>query len=123
MPPPVPRSFTTTTDDHGSFLVSFDQEGTVDVTIRPDSSTNFPWSVFPQVSAVSALPSIIALTNPAFLGGAVTDPHGTPIANATIDAWFPVRNASGLTGTVVKIGTTTTDANGKYTLVLPALVD
>jgi hypothetical protein len=120
LPPILPRSSIATTDEKGQFSVTYDL-GTVDLTIQPDPATNFPWRVLPQFDP-STQPSI-QLTHPAFLSGKVTDTRNTPIPNAEIDAWFPVRTRlGGLTGTVVKIATTTTDANGVYTLVLPSSV-
>jgi hypothetical protein len=62
----------------------------------------------------------VTLPNPAFLGGTLLDPEGMPIANAEIDAWFPLRGS--LSGVAVKIATTSTDAAGAYTLVLPSSI-
>ncbi len=124
--PPLPaRAETTTTDGTGAFNFLVDQ-ATSDLTVQPDPSTNLPWLVVPQLTPVTGMQSLRrALTSPAFLGGTVLDPQGMPVANAEIDVWFPVRDAANpavLTGAVVKIATTTTDANGAYTLVLPSSI-
>jgi hypothetical protein len=134
LPPLLPRTTVTTTDNSGHFSLKADL-GTLDLTIQTDPSTNFPWLVFPQLTpggssssgtgggSTSALPQTFTVTNPVFLNGVVRDPRNVPIPNAEIDAWFPVRTSLGaLTGTVVKIAMTTTDANGTYTLVLPSSV-
>jgi protocatechuate 3,4-dioxygenase beta subunit len=67
----------------------------------------------------------LKLPYPAVLSGAITDPNGAPVANADVDAWFAVRDPmakNGLAGTVVQIAETTTDDQGRYTLILPASI-
>jgi protocatechuate 3,4-dioxygenase beta subunit len=69
--------------------------------------------------------STLTLAYPALLSGRLTDPSGTPIADADVDAWLPVidpASDNGLTGAVIRIATTTTDADGRYTLLLPASI-
>jgi hypothetical protein len=119
-----PRAETTITDASGGFTLLADR-GAVDLTIQTDPSSDLPWLVIPQISPdPAAAQRPLKLPSPAFLHGNLYDPQG-PIANAEIDAWYPVRNPddpSILLGTVVKIGTTSTDANGAYVLVLPSSV-
>jgi hypothetical protein len=126
LPPLLSRVVTATTDGGGNFKVLLDL-GTSDFTVQPDPTTDFPWLVLPQIIPAlltkSNMSNMFALKNPAFLGGTIVDPQGMPVVNAELDAWYPVRTTSGsLTGTVVKIATTTSDANGAYTLVLPSSV-
>jgi hypothetical protein len=123
---PLPaRAVSGTTDGNGRFSLLLDR-GTSDFTVEPDPATNFPWLVKSSMTPMQETPyekPPLRLTSPAFLGGTVTDPRGMPVANAEVDAWFAVRDAtkpSRLAGTVVKIATTSTDANGAYTLVLPS---
>ena len=114
----------TSTDSGGSF--SFLVDGaTADLVVQPDPATNYPWLVGPSMPTTppTATPMSLRLTTPAFLDGILTDPTGAPVPNARIDAWFPVRDPAspaGLAGTVVRVATTTTDAAGTYTLVLPS---
>ncbi len=120
--PVATRTASTTTDVLGRFSLALDV-GSSDLVVQPDPLTNLPWLVRPQVTVMTA--SMLVVTAPAFLGGAVLAPDGTPIADAEIDAWYPVRDptvAGGLTGTVIKIATTSTDQNGLYTLVLPSTI-
>jgi hypothetical protein len=121
--PLQPRVEMATTDASGGFSLLADL-GNVDLTVQTDPATNLPWLVIPQISPVAgAAPSPLSLTSPAFLTGTVTDPLGNPVAKAVIDAWYPVRSAIDPTvQIVVKIATTSTDASGAYTLVLPSSV-
>jgi hypothetical protein len=120
-----PRVETTTTDPSGSFSLLADL-GTIDLTVQPEPGSNLPWLVIPQITPdAGAAPSALAVPSPAFLSGTLYDPQKNPVANAEIDVWYPVRdptNPTALLGTVVRIGTTSTDANGVYNLVLPSSV-
>ncbi len=121
---PLPaRDESTTTDGSGTFSLLADL-GVSDLSVQTDPATHYPWYVHPQISPEPGTqPSSITLPSPAFLGGAVLDPQGNPIPNAGVVAWYPVRASDGtLTGTVVKIATTTTGPGGSYGLVLPAQV-
>jgi hypothetical protein len=121
--PLQPRVETTTTDASGGFSLLADL-GNVDLTVQTDPATNLPWLVIPQISPVAGTtPTPLALTSPAFLTGTVKDPLGNPVANAEIDAWYPVQSViDPMKQIVVKIATTSTDASGAYTLVLPSSV-
>ena len=62
----------------------------------------------------------LAIQSPAVLQGTVSDPSGNPVAGAVVNAWVPLLDASGTpTGTGVQIATTSTGADGSYTLLLP----
>ncbi len=123
--PLATRAVSTMSDGAGgfSFLVDI---GHSDLSVKPDPSTRLPWLVRPglAVSGDVAFPHL-ALTTPAFLQGTVVDPFGMPVANATINVWFPVRDpraANGLSGTAVQIATTSTDGSGAFSLVLPSSI-
>ncbi|MFT3775681.1 MAG: hypothetical protein QM820_60820 [Minicystis sp.] len=125
--PLAARQVSTSTSDDGNFSLLVD-DGLADVVIQTDAGSGFPWLVRPRFKIESSddieLGSL-ALTNPAVLSGTVRDPNGVPVANAEVNAWFPVRDPSapnGLAGTVVKIATTQTDANGNYRLVMPSSI-
>jgi hypothetical protein len=122
----LPRSMSTITDDHGTFRLGVDQ-GASDLSVRPPDTSGFPWLVHPRVTVQLADDTVqlgeLTLPHPAVLHGTILDPSGAPASNVAVDAWLPVRDSSapsGLTGTVIQIGTTTTDENGRYTLLLPA---
>lgn len=120
------RAASTITDEMGQFQLLVDP-GSSDLTIEAGASSNYPWLVRPRFTIqADAQPTPFALTSPAFLSGTVTDPLGLPVVNAEINAWFPVRDASapmgGLTGTVVRIATTSSGIDGTFTLVLPSKI-
>lgn len=111
------RPAATTSDGSGRFSLLLDQ-GASDLLVEPDPRTNLPWLVRPQVGLVGG--ATFQLTTPAFLHGTLVDPEGAPVANAQIDAWFPLRGSPG--DIAIKIATTSTDAAGHYTLVLPSSI-
>ncbi len=118
--PPIPvRQVLSTTDGSGSFSLQVDQ-GVANVTVQPDPATSFPWFVQTGVS-LDMETVTLDVTSPAILVGTITDPDGNPVADAEVDAWYAVRDPS-LAGTAVQIATTSTDANGNYTLILPSSV-
>jgi protocatechuate 3,4-dioxygenase beta subunit len=117
------REVSATTDATGSLSLLADL-GPSTLSVQPDPSTKMPWLVKPNLkvsSGDSQLPPL-ELTTPAFLGGKVVDPSGMPVTDALINAWLPVPAASGGSETTVKIATTSTDANGAFTLVLPSSI-
>ncbi len=109
----------TTTDDHGHFRLLVDPSST-DLAVKPDPGTGFPWLVRPGLSGAALTAELpLPLQSPAIFQGVVTDPTGAPVANAVINAWFPLTNASGTpTGTAVQLAQTSTGADGSYTLLL-----
>jgi hypothetical protein len=137
--PVIARVESTSTKPDGSFSLLVDK-ATFDLTVQPDPSTNFPWLVLPRRtgpgSGPDQVPPGLVLPSSGFLWGTVADWKGVPVADAEIDAWFPLRAVADPSkpqspdstaplaeiGTVVKIATTSTDAAGGYTLVLPASV-
>jgi hypothetical protein len=123
--PLTARAVTAETTNDGNFTLYADP-ATADVVVQPDPSTGYPWLVRPRISPVTdtSLASL-DLTSPAILGGIVRDPNGNPVANAEVNAWYAVRDPKGEgghAGTVVKIATTSTAADGSYTLLLPSSI-
>jgi hypothetical protein len=123
--PLAPRADIADTDDGGGFAFHIDP-GPSDLTVRPTDQSGFPWLVRPRVQVVEASGvqfTELTLPNAAILRGTVTDPSGAPARNVTVDGWRPVRNEGGAAPTtVIQIGSTTTDENGHYTLVLPSSI-
>jgi hypothetical protein len=123
--PLTARPVTATTDGDGKFTLLVDS-GSSDLTVVAGAGSSFPWLVRPRltVQTASELASLM-ISSPALLSGVVADPGNAPVADAEINAWFPVRDPAapgGLTGVAVKIGTTSTDASGGYSLVLPSSI-
>jgi hypothetical protein len=123
--PLAPRGEISVTDETGQFAFHVDP-GPSDLTVRPLSMSGFPWLVRPrvQVGADSGAQfGDLTLPNTAVLRGKVTDPSGAPARNVVVDGWRPVQNEGGAAPTtVIQIGSTTTDENGEYTLLLPASI-
>jgi len=120
--PLAPRVTSTVTTHDGNFEMLVDL-GSADVVVQMAPETGFPWVVRPSLTVDGAALGALVISNPAILSGSVRDPSGMPVANAEVNAWLPVRDATaakGLARTVVKIATTSTDADGKYTLLMPA---
>jgi hypothetical protein len=119
------RAASSTTDDSGQFSLLVDV-GSSDLSVQPDPSTSLPWLVRTQLAISGDVGfSTLTLTTPAFLGGTVVDPSGMPVVDATINAWFPIRDPSapgGVTGAAVQIATASTDGSGAFTLVLPSSI-
>lgn len=122
LPPRSPRPTSTQTTAEGSFSLLVDP-GLADLLAQPDPASGYPWFVRTRLSIDKDITlAKLTLPYPTVLAGTVLDPRGAPVAGAAIDAWLPVRDPQdpGKTlGTVVKIATTTTDADGGYTLLLP----
>lgn len=113
------------TANDGTFSLLVDP-GAADLVIQMDPASGYPWLVRPRVSPTAdAELGALVITNPALLSGTVRDPNGVPVANAEVNAWFPVRDPrapEGLAGVVVKIATTQTDESGNYKLVMPSSI-
>lgn len=126
--PLLPRSTSAVSDPSGGFQINVDP-GASDFYVRPSDASGFPWLVWPrvtvQVTDVAVDLAQRKLPAPALLEGTFTDPAGLPVANAYVHAWLPVHDPkqnNGLTGTVIQVAATTTDAVGHYKLVLPASI-
>jgi hypothetical protein len=122
LPALTARQETTTSGSDGSFSMLVDP-GMGDLVVQTDPTSGFPWLVKPRLTPTAD--ARLVLQSPAVLTGTVRDPQGLPVANAEVNAWFPVRDPQGpggLAGTVVKIATTQTDDNGAYKLLLPSSI-
>lgn len=123
--PLAPRSEIDSTGEFGGFAFHVDP-GPSDLTVRPGEQSGYPWLVRPrvQVDAESGVQfGELKLPNPAVLRGIVRDPSGMPASNVVVGGWLPVQNADRTRPTtVIQIGSTTTDEDGRYTLILPASI-
>jgi hypothetical protein len=123
--PLAPRSEISSTDPTGAFAFLVDP-GLSDLIVTPADQTGFPWLVRPRVQVQTSTGvqlDTLTLPNPAVLRGTVTDPSQAPAANVVVEGWLPVHNADGSPPTtVIQIGATTSDENGRYTLTLPASI-
>ncbi|MEP7125825.1 MAG: carboxypeptidase-like regulatory domain-containing protein [Byssovorax sp.] len=123
--PLAPRSEISATDMGGMFGL-FADPGASDLTVTPADQSGFPWLVRPRVQVQAGAGvqlDTLTLPNPALLRGIVTDPSAAPAANVVVEGWLPVHNADGSPPTtVIQIGATTSDENGRYTLILPASI-
>ena len=123
--PLAPRSEISSADVNGGFGLFVDP-GPSDLIVTPADQSGFPWLVRPrvQVHASSGVQlDTLTLPNTAVLRGIVTDPSGASAANVVVEGWLPVQNADGSPPTtMIQIGATTSDENGRYTLILPASI-
>lgn len=123
--PTLPREASTmVTDGQFSLGVDFGFEA-FDVSVQPPPVSGYPWLVRSQLAVQpmgdSGLSSLgtITVANPVVVTGTIRDPFGNVVPDASLRVWLPVKDSSGVTGTVVQIADTSTDASGRYTLLLP----
>lgn len=123
--PIVAREVSAVSTSDGNFSLLADA-GIADLVIEAAEGSGFPRLVRPNLKlSVDAQLASLEITPPAILSGNVRDPNGAAVANAEINAWFPVRQMDrkgAYTSVSVKIATTSTDENGNYTLVLPSSI-
>jgi hypothetical protein len=117
--PVTTQPVSTETDGSGRFSLLVDR-GPSQLSVQPDPGTNLPWLVLPALPSGAA--QTLTLTTPALIDGTVVDPYGMPVTGAAINAWLPLSDASGPTGTAVQIAVGSTDENGAFTLVLPSSI-
>jgi hypothetical protein len=109
---------------HGSFELPLDP-GEYDLLVQPLPDSGYPWLVRPRLAVQpdSGEPSssvgAISVAYPIVVRGVVKDPQGNAMGDATINVWLPIADAQGAARTAVQIAETTTDADGRYTLLLP----
>jgi hypothetical protein len=109
---------------HGSFELPLDP-GEYDLLVQPLPDSGYPWLVRPRLAVQpdSGEPSssvgAISVAYPVVVTGVVKDPQGNAMGDATINVWLPIADAQGAARTAVQIAETTTDADGRYTLLLP----
>ena len=116
--------------DNGRYSLSVDAEVAMSLFVQPPSSSGYPWQVclngeeLPSGGSQS-YPLPIPLTFPALVSGKVTDPSGSPVAYAALNAWFPYQppgSATGVATVAVQVGATITASDGTYQLVLPPVL-
>lgn len=116
------RSTDTLSDPNGLFVLRLDV-GVYDIVVEPPVGTNFPWSVVldqPIGSSggepVPAPP--LELQNPVPISGIASFAgEGGAVAEGEVRAYAVIETESGFRA--LQIGRTTTDAEGRYTLLLP----
>jgi len=127
----LPNTATALTDPGGSLVIPVDP-GVFDLSVRPDEASGFPWlvrariTIQPSESPTTADLGALALSNPVLLTGQVRSPDGNVLTGAVIRAWVPVHtDSSGGSSdhpTVIQIARALSDAQGTYTLRLPASI-
>ncbi|MBN1772417.1 MAG: hypothetical protein JXB32_14200 [Deltaproteobacteria bacterium] len=93
------------------------------LVLRPDAVTYFPWRLLPDVVAPDG-PVDVELEAPVVLTGIVEIPGssgvGEPAVGVTVDALVPTTAAG---GSVVHVGRATSDADGRFHLLLSPSLD
>jgi hypothetical protein len=113
------RSADTVTDALGRFDLGLDV-GSYDITVRPPPEAGFPWLVAPDRRigfTAGHLRDRFEFGAPVVVTGQLLDAVGAPVSGAEL-------TAHGLLGDdgaarTVELGRATTDANGRYMLLLP----
>ncbi len=126
-----PNGATGVTNAAGAFAIAVDPGG-FDVSVRPADGTGYPWLVRTNVMILappSGPPAVelsdLVISSPVVLRGTVRSPTGQPLAGAVIRGWLPVAaegDTAANAATVVEIGQTVSDAQGRYALHLPASI-
>lgn len=123
--PTLPREASTfVSDGQFSLGVDFGFEF-FDVSVRPLPESGYPWlvrshlAVQPMDDLGSSSLGTINVADPVVVSGVIRDPFGAVVPDATLRVWLPVKDSAGFTGTVVQIADTSTDAEGRYHLLLP----
>ncbi len=131
-----PRETQGLTDVNGLFDVPSDP-GQVDISVRPQDGTQFPWVVLtsrtvpPSTGADGGVTSTLTIptvtipapvTFPPTSAGVLTDSLGNPVPNAVVRAYAFPPPAMAIDGGVAQsrgarlLGMTTSDANGNFQL-------
>lgn len=102
----------------------FVEPGTHLLVLRPDTATSYPWRLLPEIVAPDGLVDA-DLEAPVVLTGIVEMPDPSsgvagPAAGVTVDALVPSAAAAGF---VVHVGRATTDADGRFRLLLSPSLD
>jgi hypothetical protein len=102
----------------------FVEPGTHLLVLRPDTATSYPWRLLPEIVAPDGLVDA-DLEAPVVLTGIVEMPDPSsgvagPAADVTVDALVPSAAAA---GSVVHVGRATTDADGRFRLLLSPSLD
>lgn len=126
MLPPVAvyaRSTETLTDSMGQFDLPLDI-GLYDIIVEPPVGTNWPWALernLPIGGTDGFIQPVIQIGAPVPVSGRVyyEELDGMPAAMAVVRAYAILDEGEGATRTV-QIGQATADADGNFTLLLPA---
>lgn len=112
------RTATTSSDPTGQFQMRVDC-GTYDVVVQPPAGSGYAWTVHTgrSITGGAVPPDEFLLDAPVPVTGVITDATGAPVAGAEIRA-FGVLGTLDTTQRSVGIGSVTTDAMGRYTLLL-----
>jgi hypothetical protein len=115
------------TNDNGQFELDVDP-GTYNLVLLPPASSELPWAVLSRLGILDVddqpLQELtMALSNPVVFHGMVRAPNDEVVGNALIRAFVRPEALDEMDNPpVIQIGETTSDANGRYELLLPASV-
>jgi hypothetical protein len=117
------RSSETLTDPDGRFNVPLDV-GLYDIIVEPPSGTSWPWAIERDVAnggtgTGAVRGGVIELSPPVPLAGRALFAGGLPVAGGEIRAYGIVDLEDGSTR-ALQIGRAQTDAEGRFTLLLPS---
>jgi len=120
------RSIETITDERGNFAIGVDY-GYYDLSLRPSSDTGFAWSYITnrevtEREADGAGLGPLVLQSPVLYGGTLVSMRGNPVQNATVDAYAVIMSIDG-TSRAVQVGSTSSDDQGRFELLLPPTLD
>jgi len=128
----VPRASSGGLNASGDLVLRTDP-GTFDISVRPNANTGFAWLVMPQVpvTVLGAGANLGTLTMPlpVSYGGTVMTGEGdagVPVPGALVRAYIYLANgqytsnADGNADSVLQVGETRSDSEGKYEVLIPA---
>lgn len=112
------RSASAVTTAEGAFLALVDP-GRYDVVIEPPADARLPWAIRLDLEVVedTSLPDPIVVSPGRRLSGVANDSAGAA-TGVTVEVWCVTE-----TDASIVCGRTTTDADGRYELLLPATFD
>jgi len=115
------RSSDTRTDGLGQFALSLDV-GVFDLVARPPLATNYPWAIRRSLEIGSAdrvLSEDLFVAAPVPVTGMVRSADGAAMVGAHVTAIAVLPDVDGLER-AIPVGEATTDANGRYEVLLPS---
>jgi hypothetical protein len=134
----TPRTAMGTVGQAGHFSLSADSAA-YQFSLRPASSTGFPWFVRPNLVVDGSLAGseqdleTLSLPLPVRYSGDVTVAGGTTVLPGVVISAYAFLGKYGLTSgpddpfdpavSVIQVAETTTDSSGKFDLLLPAQID
>ncbi|MBM4376086.1 MAG: hypothetical protein FJ095_13455 [Deltaproteobacteria bacterium] len=123
----LPRTSSASTNERGAFELPVDP-GRLDLFVKPERTSNLPWLVRRSLAISATDPQALdlgelRLRNPAVLVGEVVTPDGMPLPDVTVRAWLSLPASSkDERPSAVTLGEATSDATGRYRLLLPPSV-